>query len=173
MQAVRIIKLTCECTGRHPDYRMHQYLKLTILGVGADVYDLEAYLECDHSYRANGRTHNIIREFKFTPLTDFPNPFKNGQVATLELGDHDCRDLKERHYADTRVPSQILPWRVRLAIYHSGRRLLVVRRSWRFWRLLRQYDSLCRHPTHETNNAANKGLEGTGDPRPARQSPQP
>jgi hypothetical protein len=62
------------------------------------------------------------------------------------LPDHHFRDLCDRKYLEPRTPSQLWPWLVRLVAYHSGKRRLVTISSWRFWRVLRSFDYLCRHP---------------------------
>lgn len=155
MQSLRISGMGVACEGRHPDWKYHEYFTVDLLCVGADTFDLEVWLECDHSYWSRGRRVDLVRKLQFLPTSPLPNPMRNGQVVRFELGDHDYRDLNERHYADTRAPSQLGPWRVRLAIYHSGHRLLFARRAWRFWRRLREFDSLARKP------AMAKSLDGS------------
>lgn len=168
--AMKIHRMATECLGRHPDWDYHEYFYLDLLCLGTDVFDLEVYLECDHSYREHGRRNSLVRRFQFKPLGALPNPIKNGQVVRFELGDHDFRDLRGRRTFDPRLPSELWPGRVRIAAYHSGRRLLLALSSWRFRRLLRSFDSLCveghplghkKQPQPEDKAMPNKPLHPT------------
>lgn len=141
---VRIHRLAVECTARHPDWRNHEYLNLDLLCLGADIFDLEAYCECDYSYRRGWWRYPVSRHSRFVPIGTLPNPVKNGQIVRFETADHEYRFLQDRRYADIRVPSQLWPGRVRIAVYHSGKRLLLSHSSWRFRSLLKQFDSLGR-----------------------------
>lgn len=145
---MRFVRLDTGCTGRHPDYSYHEYLRLHLLCVGADVFDPVVVLECDHSHRLTRWGIGTTRS-AFKPIDPLPNPWKNGQVLRFELGDHEFRD-QARQFADARVPSELFPSRVRIAVYGSGGRLLVARSSWRFRRALRDFDSLCREPLRQS-----------------------
>jgi hypothetical protein len=142
LQVVRIHKMRTDCLG----LPYHDYWRVELLCLGADVFELALRLECDHSYWHRGRRQALVRAYKFEPLGELPNPLKNGQIARFELGDHVFRDLKQRHAFDPRTPSQLWPGKVKLVAYHSGQRRLFSRSAWRFWRLLRSFDYLCRHP---------------------------
>src|ERR1700676_2691938 len=150
--ALKIHKMRTDCLGKHPDYAYHEYWRLDFVCLGADIFDLEVYLECDHSYWQRGRRQSLIRRYAFKPLGDLANPLKNNQVASFELSDHDFRDLRGRKVFDPRLPSQLWPSRVRIAAYHSGQRKLFSRSSWRFRRVLQSFDSLCveGHPLGDT-----------------------
>ncbi len=143
-QVVKVHKLQTECTSRHPDWDYHNYIQLELLCVGADVFDLSVVLECDHSYWRWLRRIPVARNESFKPVGEHPNPFRNGQVARFELGDHAFRNLRERRYADLRTPSQLWPGKVRIAVYHSGKRQLLVISSWSFRSILRLFDSYTR-----------------------------
>jgi hypothetical protein len=118
--------MAVEYSGRAPDWKYHKYFRLDLLCVGSDVFDLQVFMECDYSYRHRGRRMELSRRMQFKSLDALPNPIK-----------------REHHYYDTRVPSELSPGRVRIAIYHSGRRLLWARSSWRFRKLLREF---CAEP---------------------------
>jgi hypothetical protein len=144
--ALKIHKMWTDCSARHPDWKYHDHWRVDLLCLGADIFDLELRLECDHSYWHRWRCQSLIRSYDFQPRAGLPNPLKSGQIASFELGDHHFRNLRERKFYDTRVPSQLWPGRVKLVAYHSGRRKLLSRSSWRFRRLLGSFDYLCRHP---------------------------
>jgi hypothetical protein len=140
-QVIKLHKLETKCTARHPDWSYHNYLKVEILSVGADVYDLCVRPECDYSYWTWRGRMPVDRSENFSSVGELANPLKNGQIARFELGDHAFRNLRERHYADTRKPSQLWPGRVRIAVYQSGRRPIFILSSWRFRSALRVFDN--------------------------------
>lgn len=150
--AVQFLQVEAECTARHPDWAYHEYLRLALLCTGADIFAPQVFLECDHSHPLTRWGIGTTRS-AFKSIDPLPNPWKNGQVLRFELGDHEFRDLKARGCADAHVPSQLFPSRVRFAIYHSGGRLLAARSSWRFRRVLRDFDSLCREPMRQPKTA--------------------
>jgi hypothetical protein len=100
LASVRIHSMEVNCLGRGPSYDYHEYFRVELLCTGADVYGLELFLECDHSYREHGRQQPLVRKFEFKPLGELPVPLKNGQVVAFELGDHDFRDLVGRRWFD-------------------------------------------------------------------------
>jgi hypothetical protein len=59
--SLKIHKMWTECLGSYPDYGYHEYWRLDFVCLGADIFDLKAYLECDHSYWQRGRRQSLIR----------------------------------------------------------------------------------------------------------------
>jgi|SRR5579864_6155528 len=150
--SVIVLRMTTECLAKYPEWDYHDYLTVELACRGADMYDFELLLECKHQYwyrtakLFSWRLGSVFRSYRFESTSPLPNPFKNGQVVTLILPDHPFRNLRDRKILDPRTPSQLWPGRVRLVAYHAGRRRVLNSSAWRFWRVLRNFDYLCRHP---------------------------
>lgn len=150
--SIVVLEIWSDCLAKHPKWDYHDYLQVKVACRGADIFDLGLFLEIKgfYWYRVKSifpwRVGSGVGKYELEPKEMLPNPFKNGQAITFQISDHAFRNLLERKYADTKTPSQHWPSRVRLVAYHSGHRRLLSLSSWRFWRVLRQFDYLCRHP---------------------------
>jgi hypothetical protein len=112
---------------------------LRLLSIGTDIFDLKVFLESDRPiwHRTSTSWYGWSRlktteQQEFKPLGDLPNPIKNGQAVRLELSDHFMCSWRATGHGGHlyRCPSQLWSWQVRIAVYHSGRRLLAnVRRG--------------------------------------------
>jgi len=118
-----------DCIGKIPDWTYHEYFTIELLSIGTDIFDLKVFLESErfvwHRTRSWLRWSRmkITEQQQFKPTGDLPNPIKNGQVLSFALSDHFMCDWRATgHGGDLyRCPSQLWPWRVRIAAYHSGR----------------------------------------------------
>jgi len=134
----------------------HAHLYVDLLSGGADIYDLCVRLECveiiwvrkyrsrwiprlpmriQHAYDLAPSTGHFAAE----PSSTQPNPLKSGQSVRFLMTDHHLRSTGLA-YPYFRLPSEYWPGRVRLAVYHSGGRLLKKRSAWRFRSDLRAFD---------------------------------
>lgn len=154
---IRIHRMRTDCLGKYPDWAYHEYFTVEILCVGADIFDLSVLLESKRPIWHRTRSWigwsrmMIVERQEFKPKGDLPNPVKNGQVVVFELSDHFMCNWRATGHGGHlyRCPSQLWPWCVRIVAYHSGRRLLLKRSSWRFPRVLRQFDSIARKVKNE------------------------
>jgi hypothetical protein len=162
--SVAVLRMATDCLAKFPEWDYHDYLTVELTCRGADIYDFELFLECTHLYWYrtgkvfSWRLGSVTRRYQFEPKQPLPNPFKNGQVIALVLPDHHFRNLRDRKIVDPRTPSQLWPRSVRLVAYHAGKRRLLSISSWRFWRLLRSFDYLCRHPERAASLSGNETL---------------
>lgn len=149
---VSVLRMRTDCLAKYPKYDYHDYWTVELVCKGSDIFDLSLFLECKTFYWY--RTERIFRwrrgstvgKYQFEPKQPLPDPFRNGQVMAFQLSDHHFRGLEDRKFHHPRTPSELWPGRVRLVAYHAGRRRLFKMSSWRFRRLLRSFDYLCRHP---------------------------
>ena len=151
------IRLRIRCLGylqRPPEQDSHAYLVTEITSLGSDIFDLRAYLEVDTIFWVRKRRSRWLPKLPMTTTAKFafkparfpikqtdpiPDPVKNGQVVRFELTDHEIQSVALRHRY-WKLPSQRWPGRVRVAVYHSGDRKLLVRKSWWFRRTIRSFD---------------------------------
>ncbi len=152
--AIRIRIRSLGYLQRSPEQDSHAYLGLEITSLGSDIFDLRAYLEVDTLFWVRKRRSRWLpkvpmtttAKFAFRPATfptkqtdPIPDPVKNGQVIRFELTDHEIQSVALRHRY-WRLPSQRWPGRVRITVYHSSDRKLLVRKAWWFRRTIRSFD---------------------------------
>jgi hypothetical protein len=108
-------------------------------------------------------------KFPLKAVKTLPDPVKNGQAVRFELTDHEIQSVALRHRY-WKLPSQRWPGHVRLAIYHSGNRILSSRKSWWFRRTIRGFDlgsieALQLEPEQRQNNTPSRtdAMTGRGD----------
>ena len=151
------IRLRVRCFGylqQPPEQDSHAYLGIEILSLGSEIFDLRAYLELDTVFWVRKRRSRWLpklpmtttAKFSFLPATfpikqtaPIPDPVKNGQIVRLELTDHQIQSVALQHRY-WKLPSQRWPGHVRVAVYHSSDRELLVRKSWWFRQAIRSFD---------------------------------
>lgn len=136
-------KITSYGSARPPNFEETWYLRVDILCRGADIFEPKLFLECFYSKSKSRHCWPDVLTLHFYPVTEAPNPIKNGQVVTFQLTDSHLKRALELNGGYHCLPSELFRYRTRLALYASGEKLVAKTSSRSFREHLKLFCQPC------------------------------